>query len=649
MMPNKTAQSMAPPWIGAAYYPELWPEDEFEADLERIKAAGLNAVRIAEFAWALMEPEEGCFDFKWLHRVISRLEETGIAVVLGTPSAAPPAWLNVDHPEAMTLTDDGQRITHGGRYHLCKSSPKARFHINRIAEKMAQEFGAYSNLIAWQVDNELEPFPCYCDSCRKEFHGFLEQKYGSLEALNRQWNTNFWSQKYRSFSDIPLPNPQRVRPRHHPSLIYNYKLFQSAMHCEFAHEQTALIKQHSSAPVTHNALFRELSRIDNHELFSEMDFHSVGIYFDADHCWQYAYEYDWMRPASGELPFWLMETASSWNGGVFALNPWIHRENALYTKMWMNFAMGGNGLFFWPLRMQWAGQETCHGALFYQNGSATPALTEIQRASEEIKQHAGWLNQTVPETPDLAVHLYAHSRMVFEAEPQKLGFDAIEQQYEVYRRLMCQGIRCDLVDPRHEIASYKAVFTPFCPVFPDHRIDEMLQYVRQGGTWVVGPLSMTRTKDLTVFRDRFFGRLEDLGGFRVIHHVPSDDTVRMELAGGESSACNLFCDSFEVDSPHEVIAQYVSGALTGQVASVEIELGLGRLVLLGTWPDEATLGTIMKKYVNHGDCGRDFIRIRRVDCDGNLRAVIKLDLGTYDVAIEIGDPVEVQNSKEELV
>ncbi|MBT4758022.1 MAG: beta-galactosidase, partial [Opitutae bacterium] len=111
MIQNKTAQSMGPPWIGAAYYPELWPENEFEADLKRIKAAGLNAVRLAEFAWGLMEPEEGCFDFNWLHRVISRLEEAGIAVVLGTPSAAPPAWLNVDHPEVMTLTDDGQRIT----------------------------------------------------------------------------------------------------------------------------------------------------------------------------------------------------------------------------------------------------------------------------------------------------------------------------------------------------------------------------------------------------------------------------------------------------------------------------------------------------------------------------------------------------------
>ena len=210
---------------------------------------------------------------------------------------------------------------------------------------------------------------------------------------------------------------------------------------------------------------------------------------------------------------------------------------------------------------------------------------------------------------------------------------------------MCQGIRCDLVDPRNDIAGYKAVFTPFCPIFPDNRIDEMLGYVRESGTWVVGPLSMMRTEDLTVFRDRFFGRLEELAGFRVIHHVPSENTVTMKLAGGESSACNLFCDSFEVDGSHEVLAQYVSGALTGQMASVEIELGSGRLVLLGTWPDEEALGTVMKKYVDHGDCGRDFIRIRRVDCDGKLRAVIKLDLEAYNVAIEMVDENKMKTSK----
>ena len=638
MTDHNNKSKLRAPWIGAAYYPELWPEDQFESDLKRIKSAGLNAVRMAEFSWGLMEPEEGRFEFEWLHKIVRRLEKEGLGIVLGTPSAAPPAWLNIDHPEVMTLLHSGQRITHGGRYHLCKSSPKARLYVNRIAENMAKEFGSYSNLVSWQVDNELEPFPCTCDICHKTFHQFLEKKYGTLEKLNEKWNTNFWSQKYRSFSDIPIPNPETVRPRHHPSLIFHYKLFQSAMHCEFAHEQVALIKKYSMKPVTHNALFRELSRIDNHELFSKMDFHSVDIYFDADHCWKYAYEYDWMRPASGELPYWLMETASSWNGGVVSINPWIHRENAIYTKTWMSFAMGGDGLFFWPLRMQWAGQETCHGALYYQNGEETPAVKEIQRAASEINQHAEMLTNTVPKNSELAIHLFDQSRMAFEAEPCIVGFDAIEQQYEVYRRLMCQGIRSDLVDPRkNEITDYKAIFTPFCPVFPDDRIGDMLNYVIEGGAWVIGPLSMTRTEDLTVFRNHFYGQLEECADFRVLHHVPSDESVMLRMESGETSPCQHYCDSFEVSGPHKKIAHYTSGALKGQMAIAEIELGAGKLVLLGTWPDEVTLGVIMKKYVSSGDCGPDFIQIRRVDENGHLRALIRMDLKAYDVDISIID------------
>ncbi|MGE4488694.1 MAG: beta-galactosidase [Kiritimatiellales bacterium] len=622
-------------WIGAAYYPELWPEDQLAGDLLRIKKAGLNAVRLAEFSWALLEPEEGHFEYEWLHKVLRRLEDEGIAIVLGTPSAAPPAWLNVDHPDAMILSKNGTRSSHGGRYSICKSSSEVRFYVNRIAEQMAQEFGSYSNLIAWQIDNELEPFPCYCESCREKFHSFLEEKYGSISKLNRCWNTAVWSQTYRSFSDVPLPDPERVRPRHHPSLIYAYRQFQSRMHCEFAHAQAVAIRKHSPVPITHNSLFRNLMRMDNQDLFSALDFHSVDAYFDSTEAWKYAYEYDWMRPAGDGMPYWLMETAASWNGGVEAVHPLIHRKNSVYSKMWMSFAMGGGGLFFWPLRMQWAGQEMCHGAVYYQNGMPSPSLEEIRRASEEIQKQAPMLLETVPRPSELAVHLYDRSRAAFDAEPTVPRFDAVEQQYQVYRRLMCQGVRADLVDPRRDISSYRAVYTPFCPVFPADRLESMLQYVQDGGTWVIGPLSLTRSEDLTVFRDHFFGSLEKSAGFRVLHHIPSGGRVDIQTETGTVSPGSLFCDSFELNGPGRVLAHYISGALNGQCAVAELELGQGRLVLLGTWPDARTLGQLMKRYVSSGDCGENFIRVSRVDKQtGQLRAIITFDLKTFDVKVE---------------
>jgi len=82
------------PYIGAAYYPELWDEEELEKDIERCNRLGINTLRIGEFAWGKMEPREGEFQLDWLERVVDRLHESGIAVVLCTPTCTPPRWMS---------------------------------------------------------------------------------------------------------------------------------------------------------------------------------------------------------------------------------------------------------------------------------------------------------------------------------------------------------------------------------------------------------------------------------------------------------------------------------------------------------------------------------------------------------------------------
>lgn len=76
--------------LGAAYYPEAWEESQQDHDIFMMKKAGITVVRMGEFAWKEMEPKEGEYDFSWLHRVIDKLDQADIRVVLGTPTATPP-------------------------------------------------------------------------------------------------------------------------------------------------------------------------------------------------------------------------------------------------------------------------------------------------------------------------------------------------------------------------------------------------------------------------------------------------------------------------------------------------------------------------------------------------------------------------------
>ena len=80
---------------GGDYNPEQWLEypEILEQDLAYFKKAKINEVSLGIFSWAFLEPEEGVFDLEWLKKMVDRLYENGISVMMATPTAARPRWI----------------------------------------------------------------------------------------------------------------------------------------------------------------------------------------------------------------------------------------------------------------------------------------------------------------------------------------------------------------------------------------------------------------------------------------------------------------------------------------------------------------------------------------------------------------------------
>lgn len=111
-------------YIGVDYYPEQWPKTRWAEDVRLMKELGINVVRIAEFGWQLMEPEEGVYDFSLYDEAIELLTSNGIKVVLGTPTATPPAWMIHSYPEILPVDENGVTISFGARRHYTVNSGK---------------------------------------------------------------------------------------------------------------------------------------------------------------------------------------------------------------------------------------------------------------------------------------------------------------------------------------------------------------------------------------------------------------------------------------------------------------------------------------------------------------------------------------------
>ena len=221
--------------LGTCYYPEHWDKSLWESDLDRMLAHGITTIRIAEFAWSLVEPQEGQFTFAFWDEFLDLAEAKGMKVIFGTPTATPPAWLTDKYPEVLNARRDGVLYRHGMRRHYNYNSKKYQELAARVVEQLGQHYGKRPCIVGWQIDNEFncETQQFYSESDTVAFRRFLQEKYGTLEALNQAWGAVFWDQTYTSWEQVYVPrttygdgvNPQPAAglhplcvPKRHPLL-----------------------------------------------------------------------------------------------------------------------------------------------------------------------------------------------------------------------------------------------------------------------------------------------------------------------------------------------------------------------------------------------------------------------------------------------
>src|SRR5690606_25155067 len=150
-------------------------------------------------AWARLEPTEGFYDFSWLDEAIDLFDRYGIKVVLGTPTAGPPAWLMDKHPDIYQQDAQGHVRGFGTLKHYCFNNVQFHRYTSEIVRRMAERYGEDDRVVAWQIDNELggiDTARCYCGDCRAAFQRWLQEKHGTLDALNEAWGTIFSSQTF---------------------------------------------------------------------------------------------------------------------------------------------------------------------------------------------------------------------------------------------------------------------------------------------------------------------------------------------------------------------------------------------------------------------------------------------------------------------
>lgn len=607
--------SVKPPYFGVSYYPEAWPSDELDRDLPWMKKANLNAVRMADFAWSALEPHEGDYQFDWLLKTVNRLGENGIATLLCTPTCTPPIWLSEKHPQVVvTRTDTGNKRQHGGRRHACPTSPVFRDYCTQIVHKMAAIFKDNPYLIGWQLDNEVYPLwrGCGCDNCKSHFHQYLKNNFKTVKNLNEQWNLNLWSMAYTRFDQVPAP---RQDTWHHPSLLQAWMGAQIEGYVTALEMQADIIRQYSDLPIGTDMVPRE--GLNYYRTNEKLDVVQFNHYDTQENISRQSFWMNWCRPIKPR-PFWCTETSTCWNGGGEEVKSKNYRDPGFCNvNTWLSYAMGAEANFYWLWRTHWAGQELQHGAVMDVCGRPMHIFDEVAKVGRDVQKVSDFLEQAPVAKPKIAMHFSGWATWMYEFQKIVDDLPYHESFLKHFQQPLAQNqFHMDMIDAPANLDPYQLIISPLFPCLEHADLAKRLkEWIKNGGTWIAGPLTDTRTSQATRFTHAPFGHLEAWTGIRCEYQMPGDTRhFDIQWPDGTLAPGTHWYDGLNANNC-ESLATYTQGPLKGLAAAVKSKMGKGQIIVLGTIPPAKQWVHMIKMFAN------ELMLLPNIQASDNLLAV----------------------------
>ena len=555
--------------FGGDYNPEQWPREIWLEDAALMARAGVNLVTVGVFSWARLEPAPGERDFAWLDDVLDILHAKGIAVDLATPTASPPPWLGLLHPETLPVDRDGVPLIAGSRNQFTPASRVYREHALSITTELAERYAQHPAVRMWHVGNEYGQVD-FGDESAREFRGWLRARYGTIETLNDAWGTTVWAQRYRDFDEV-LP-PRRMPYLVNPAQSLDFRRYSSdQLLAVYAEQRDAIRATGASQPITTN--FMEFSHlVDYWSWAGEVDVIADDHYIDhasPTAASDAALTHDLMRSLGGGRPWVLMEqavSATSWRPHNLPKSPQRTKLDSLQAV-----ARGADAVCFFQWRQSRSGAERFHSAMLPHAGADTEVFRSVCELGADLQRLGPVAGGRVEASVALLFDWPSWWAGEEPARPTE-RLDTLTELGRWYRALWQRGVAADLAQPGADLSAYRVVLVPHSYIIEPDAAASLRAAVEAGASLVVGPFSGVADANATIRQGRSPVLLRDLLGVSGEEWIGlPDDPTPLEVspdwasaAGGPHTA-SILGERLRADGA-EVLARFGSGHLAGAPA-----------------------------------------------------------------------------------
>ncbi|WP_269522639.1 beta-galactosidase [Coraliomargarita parva] len=545
--------------FGTSYYPEITDESEWEQDLQNMRTACLDTLRILEFAWSAIEPREGEYQFDWLDRFMDLANSLEFKVIIGTPTATPPPWLTTQYPEMMIVSRDGLRHQPGGRRDADVCNDIYQHYSVEIAKVLAERYGQHPAVIGWQIDNELmgpeaAPPESHSRSATFRFRQYLKRVHGDLATLNQRWGTRFWSQEYSDWGEIGIPANKRSTM----GQVLDHSRFFSESIRHFIQLQYDVIRPiiDPSHWVSTNSTAIFDRGLDHQDWAKVVDTVGWDSYFSTAFA-SNALGHDLFRSAKHQ-PFWIFET----NSLPEPIQP------AFWAEM---LAHGAQGIIMWHWRNHPANAENETQTFCDWGGTPDPRRIKFMQDIAARPEFQSPIPAKFPRAKAAVLYCPDCARISLTPDPYIHNRGEIPYSkrllttYQVLARL---GISVDIIQPGTPLEGYQLLVMPSAQLLSLEMSDAIRSFVLQGGT-LLG-VAKTMHKDQWGQNYNTPGEaLADVLGFTMARNrtLPSE-SGRIQAQLGETIVdCDPFVERV-TPTTAQVEATFLNGPSKGQPASL---------------------------------------------------------------------------------
>lgn len=585
-------------WYGGDYNPEQWDAPVWAEDERMFKLAGIDVATINVFSWALIQPSEDTYDFSGLDEMMDRLYKNGTYVCLATGTGGHPAWMAHRYPEVTRVDVQGRKRKFGGRHNSNPNSPVYREFAKKLAGKLAERYKDHPALVAWHISNEYGGYD-YSEQSAAAFRVWLKERYGSLDRLNKAWNTRFWGHTFYDWEEIVVPNELSEEwngnRTNFQGISLDYRRFMSYSLLECYKLEYDAIKVHSqNVPITTN-LMGFYPELDYFEWAKYMDVISWDNYPSLDTPVSHtAMTHDLMRGLKSGQPFMLMEqTPSQQNWQPYNS---LKRPGVMRLWSYQAVARGADTVLFFQLRRSIGACEKYHGAVIEHVGHEhTRVFRECAELGKELEQLGDTLLDARGQAEVGIIYDWENRWALDLSSGPSVALDYVNEVHKYYDALYQQHIEADMIGVEEDLSKYKIVIAPVLYMIKPGFAEKVESFVRNGGTFITTYFSGIVNENDLVTVGGYPGELREVLGIwaeEIDALLPgmSNEIVMNKEWGALSGSykCDLLCDLIHSEGA-EVLAQYGSDFYKGMPVITANSFGAGKAYYVATSPEAGFL------------------------------------------------------------